>query len=135
MRGRKPLPLNVKLMRNHPGHSPLNFDEPKVKIVDGLPKRPNWLKTRDSKAEWDLQLDYLTKNFVLGENELSLLADYCYLHGEFVESAKLGQVMNAALIAQMRAFRAELGIGPSARSRLKSGNAEKKDDEEKRFFG
>jgi len=135
MQGRKPLPLNVKLMRGHPGHHPLNLDEPKVEFVNGIPKRPSWLKTKDSRAEWEIQLAYLTKNCVLGENELSLLADYCYLHGEFVEVARTGKIMNAAMIAQMRALRTELGIGPSARSRLKSGINEAKNDEEKRFFG
>lgn len=135
MRGRKPLPVRLKLLRGHPGHRPLNMDEPKVNTIMTAPAPPKWLKNRDSKAEWALQAAYLTSNGVLGENELAMLADYCYLHGLFVEGARADRPITAAYISQMRGLRAELGIGPSARSRLKTGNVHQEETAEKRFFG
>lgn len=125
MRGRKPKPTVLKLIAGNPGHRPLNENEPKVVIVDGLPEPPKWLKTKGARDEWGIQIKYLSENKILGENELAMLADYCFLHGEFVKDARDRRVMHASLIGQMRALRAELGIGPSARSRIKAGSGKK----------
>jgi phage terminase small subunit len=135
MRGRKPLPVRLKLLRGNPGNRPLNTEEPQVNLVEGLPGPPKWLKSKYAKEEWAIQIEYLTRNGVLGQNEVSALADYCQLHGDFVEGVVSNHPMTAANIAQMRALRAELGIGPSARSRLKTGNASQEEVKEKRFFG
>ena len=42
MRGRKPVPNKLKLLRGNPSKTPINLNEPKLK--PGLPKRPTWLK-------------------------------------------------------------------------------------------
>ena len=132
MTGRKPKATALKLLAGNPGCRPLNMNEPKPELLDGIPQCPKWLK-RDAKREFLAQITYFCNNRVLGKNELSMLASYCYLQGEFIKEAKAGRSMTAALIAQMRGLAAELGIGPSSRSRIKAGNVEEK-DEEKRFF-
>ena len=123
MRGRKPKPTVLKLITGNPGKRPLNKQEPKVEPVTGEIKPPEHLKGA-AVEEWNIQIAYLTKNGVIGANELSILADYCYLYGKFVQYAAVGETMNAALIGQMRGLRAELGIGPSVRSKIKTGKQE-----------
>ena len=133
MTGRKPKSLALKLLTGNPGKGRLNYDEPKPDPLDGIPPCPKWLK-RDAKREWQAQISYLCNNRVLGKNEISMLASYCYLQGEFIKEAKAGRIMIAAMIGQMRALASELGIGPSSRSRIKAGNAPE-EQESKRFFG
>ena len=124
MRGRKPKPTALKLIAGNPGHRPLNKKEPKVAYVTGAAKPPKWVKG-EAKREWDAQIEYLTKtNKILADNELSMLARYCYLHGEFAKDAIAGRVMTAAMEARLEALAASLGIGPSARSRIKTGGGE-----------
>ena len=135
MRGRKPKPTALKLIAGNPGHRPLNKKEPKVVYVEGDIKAPKFLKG-EAKKEWDLQFEYLTKtNKILAENELSKLARYCFLHGEFVKDASAGRVMTAALIARLEAAASDLGIGPSARSRIKTGGSEEKNKGIRAFIG
>jgi phage terminase small subunit len=120
MRGRKPKPTILKLLTGNPGKRPLNNNEPEPILINGAVVPPKYLEGA-ALEEWNVQSAYLTSNRILGENELSLLANYCYLHGEFVKDAECRRIMNAALIGQMRALRAELGIGPSVRSKFVSG--------------
>lgn len=127
------MPLNVKEMRGFVGHRPVNREAPEPKLVEGMPDPPKWLKG-EAKREWFRQIGSLTATRVLGENEISLLASYCYLQGEFINEVKSGRTMVAALISQLRGFASEFGIGPASRARIKSGNA-KKDTDEERFFG
>lgn len=133
MKGRKPLPVAIKDFRGRPGHRPINREAPEPLLVDQAITPPRWLKG-EAKREWYRQIGSLTSNRVLGENEISLLASYCYLQGQFIEEVKAKRTMTAALITQMRGLAAEFGIGPSSRSRIKKGN-EQKDPEEQRFFG
>jgi phage terminase small subunit len=123
MRGRKPIPTALKIVRGNPGKRPLNRNEPKVNLVQGKPLPPAWIKG-SARSEWNIQIGYLIKNKVLAENELSKLARYCYLHGEFVKDARVGRPMNAAMIARIEALASDLGIGPSARTRIKVSPAE-----------
>ncbi|HEY5551213.1 MAG TPA: hypothetical protein VIK52_04955 [Opitutaceae bacterium] len=134
--GRKPLPTNLKLLRGNPGKRVLQPDsEPKPTLVDGEIKPPSWLKGA-ARQEWAAQLLYLTTNRVIGENELSMLAAYCHLMGQFVVEAKAGRTLQAALIGKMLSLAGELGIGPSARSKIKvRSGSEAQETEEKRFFG
>ena len=97
MLGRKPKSTALKLLAGNPGCRPLNMDEPKPEPLDGIPACPKWLK-RDAKREWQAQIAYLCKNRVLGKNEISMLASYCYLQGEFIKEAKAGRIMIAAMI-------------------------------------
>lgn len=90
-------------------------------LLDGPVAAPKWLSDA-AKEEWGEQIAYLTGNGVIGKNELSILLQYCQLYGEYILDAKAHRQVNAALIAQMRALRADLGIGPSVRSKFVKGN-------------
>lgn len=127
MRGRKPVPSNIKLFKGNPGHRPLNDKEPKPELVSSVPKPPAWLKSADAKRIWREQVEYLTNNRVLGTNELDLLASYCFLQAEFIREARVGRTLTASLLGQMRALAATFGIGPAERTRIKTGNGQKKE--------
>ena len=119
MKGRKTKPTVLKLIAGNPGKRPLNKQEPKVEIINGEIKPPEHIQG-PALEEWNAQIGYLLQNPYLGVNELSILADYCFLHGKFVLEAKLGGTPNSALVAQIRGLRADLGIGPTVRSKVKS---------------
>lgn len=70
--------------------------------------------------EWNKQLDYLTANGIVGENEISILEDYCLLFQRIREDISMGRQISAGLLAQLRGYRADLGIGPSVRSKFKT---------------
>jgi phage terminase small subunit len=120
MRGRKPKPTVLKLITGNPGKRPLNKEEPKPDLLDGPITAPSWFN-EPAKREWDEQISYLTQNGVIGKNELSILTQYCQLYGDYVSDAQSRRPMNAAIIAQMRGLRADLGIGPSVRSKFVKG--------------
>ena len=46
MRGRPPVPTNIKILMGNPGHRPLNNQEPQLPIE--APECPDWL---DEKGE------------------------------------------------------------------------------------
>ena len=133
MRGPAPLPTAIKEFRGNPGKRPLNHDEPKPELVDGLPQPPKWLKG-EAKREWNRVLPYLTGTKVLAKLDTGPLATYCLLHAEVVKAARKGEIPTAAVISQYRSLAGEFGMTPSSRSRIKVGNVEEKDSE-KRFFG
>lgn len=134
MRGPKPVPSNVKIFNGNPGKRPINKEEPQPEIVTSIPKPPSWLKGADARRIWREQTEYLTNNRVLGENELDLLASYCFIQSEFIREARAGRILNASMLAQMRALAATFGIGPAERVRIKSGNDKEKEDIRK-FIG
>jgi phage terminase small subunit len=125
MRGRKPLPSNVKEFRGNPGHRPLNPNEPEPELVKEFPEPPRKLRG-DALKEWNRIVPGLVQTRVLAEQELSLLASYCYLHGAVVKAERRGELLAAAYYSQYRGLAAEFGLTPSSRSRIKAGNGQDK---------
>lgn len=96
-RGRPPKPTAVKELEGNPGKRPLNKNEPKPKQI--APKCPSWLEP-DAKKEWRR------------------------LSKELETMGLLTQVSIAQQnLKQMRNFCSELGLSPSARSRLNINNS------------
>jgi phage terminase small subunit len=112
MPGRKPKPTAIKLIQGTFNVSRANPTEPKPEL--GAPDRPKYLKG-EAKKEWDRQVGYLTRDGVLAKREHAMLAAYCVLHGQFVESVRKGTPLIASLIAQYRALATEFGLTPSSR--------------------
>ena len=139
MRGRKPTPTHLKVVRGNPGHRPLPANEP-------LPARelsaaPDWLDP-DELAEWNhaieqaprgmlrsLERDVLAvyvsalvmlRRATLAQRKLGEGKDLPFLaktpNGMAVQSPYLGIINKQRLIVLKAA--AELGFTPSARTRV-----------------
>lgn len=134
MRGRKPTPTRLKLLKGNPGQRRLNAREPSVPAA--IPEAPEWLEGI-SREKWDELTEKLAGAQILTELDADVLALYCETWAEYraatdeirsggrVVKAPSGYPMtspyvtirNKALI-QLRTLEAELGLTPSARSRL-----------------
>ena len=131
--GQRPKATALKLLENNPGKRRLNDQEPQPIPVAGLPDPPRKLKG-EAKREWSRVIPFIMANSLTGQEGLSVLATYCGLHAAVVQAERRGEVPSASLIAQYRMMAETFGFTPSARTRIKSGNA-KKDTDEERYFG
>jgi phage terminase small subunit len=111
MRGRKPTPTHLKLVRGNPGRRPLNPSEPKPKL--GCEK-PKFLKGRAARV-WDEYAPTLERLGLLTSVDGPMLAAWCLLVAKMERDF---ESMTATQIAQMRGLAASFGLEPSARARL-----------------
>jgi P27 family predicted phage terminase small subunit len=139
--GRKPKPTQLRIIEGNPGHRPLQKNEPKPTPV--APTRPDWLDP-EAKREWGRIVPELERLGLLTLVDRGALAAYCQAWGRAVQAEKVlaggltfttpnGYVQQRpeVAIAQkswqlVRAFAAEFGLTPSARSRL---SVQKPEDE------
>lgn len=134
MRGRKPHPTDVKLLRNNPGRRPLNLNEPKHTTID--PAVPEELTSEVARTEWTRVVETLGQGHVTTVDRATLMG-YCQKYGQWLaleaEAAKHPFIIkspsgypipNPALGMANVAFKlvlkaaAELGITPSSRTRI-----------------
>ena len=136
MRGRKPQPSRLKLLRGLPGKRKLSVHEPAPAPLKGSAP-PDWLDPA-AQAEWVRLAPMLERLGVLTESDTDALAAYCVSWTKWksatqqlwkwgmVLKAKEGEIpvvspyMKIATDAQreMRAFLVEFGMTPSARARV-----------------
>ena len=148
MRGRKPVPTGMKVLRGNPGHRTVETTEPKLPA--GAPPRPDFL-TGDAADEWTRRVTELYASGIATRADWATLAMYCYYFGQWSEAVtklaeepqvirtKSGYVQPNPRIAirnknatLMLKAAAELGITPSARSRVKA-HSEPPEDEFSEF--
>ena len=134
MKGRKPTPTRLKIVRGNPGKRPLNKNEPKP--TQKLPACPAFLD-RAAKREWKRLAPDLTEIGLLTAADMAIFAGYCAAystftqaqtklreHGRMVRAAngepKPSPWLRIANQAQDQIFKVsgELGLTPSARVRL-----------------
>jgi P27 family predicted phage terminase small subunit len=134
MRGRKPTPTRVKLLHGNPGHRPINGREPQP--PSSQPSCPAHLSAT-AKAEWKRLAGTLNRIGILTQVDRAALAAYCQAWGRWVEAEKklaetpillktpAGYVQPSPWLTiankqleLMAKYMAELGLTPSARSRL-----------------
>lgn len=142
MRGRKPTPTKLKLIRGNPGRRPINQHEPKVR--EALMHAPEWLD-EEHLEQWRYAINHAPAG-VLGTIDRDLLVGWvcaCVTMrraheqqrrldaagtlpmltrtpgGMAVQSPYIG-IANRAL-DNMRKCAAELGFTPASRSRLVAG--------------
>ena len=134
MRGRKPKPTRLKVIEGNPGHRPINGREPRP--PQSQPSCPAHLSPT-AKAEWKRLAQTLNKIGILTQVDRAALAAYCQSYGRWVEAERklaetpvllktpAGYVQPSPWLAiaskqleLMARFMAELGLTPSARSRL-----------------
>lgn len=143
MRGRKPLPTSVKLLRGNPGKRALNHSEPQPRR--SLPRAPRWLDN-DAKMEWRRTSKLLHEMGVLTQIDRNALAVYCECYSTWKQAREQlanegltmtgakGQPIKNPLLTiiekareQMKQYAAEFGMTPSSRSRLKVNEKSEED--------
>lgn len=139
MRGRKPTPTNLRILRGNPSHRPLNAAEPKPAAADLAP--PDWLDGL-ARTEWTRLAPLLHRLGLLTEIDVQALATYCQTYARWREAEEkikeFGLVIKGrngypvispfAAVAdramrQMKGFLIEFGMTPSARSRVAKHDA------------
>lgn len=134
MRGRKPKPTALKLVEGNPGRRPINGREPKPPST--RPTCPAHLSPT-AKAEWKRVAGALNRIGLLTQIDRTVLATYCQAYGRWVEAERrlaetppllktpAGYVqvspwvtISNKQVELMTRLMAELGLTPSARSRL-----------------
>lgn len=151
MRGRRPLPTAMKVLRGNPGKRPLNAAEPVVPAK--VPLCPAHLDA-EAKREWRRVVRELKRAGLLTSIDRAALAAYCQVWsrwvtaeikvreaGTVVRSPKGFPMLNPYLsvanraMGQMRAFLTEFGMTPSSRSRVHADGSTVPDEMEEFFFG
>jgi len=153
MRGRKPKPTHLKLVRGNPGKRRLNGAEPVPERM--LPSPPDEL-CADARVEWQRVAGELHRIGVLSGIDRAALAAYCQAYGRWVVAeraiarmAERDQLTEGLMIkttngnavqnplvgtankamADLVRYAAEFGMTPSARSRI-SGHTGESDEPE-----
>jgi P27 family predicted phage terminase small subunit len=136
MRGRKPLPTQIKALRGNPGKRALNHSEPKPD-ASSVPRAPRWLN-EIGKQEWRRRAGELYRLGLLTRLDQTALAAYCDCYATWRAArdqiaAQGLTIFNAAgipikhpavtvrekAVEQMKQYLSEFGMTPSSRSRIK----------------
>lgn len=134
VRGRKPKPDHLKLVTGNPGRRPLNGAGVSGETAGGGelavredPLEPPKRLTKAQQALWDR---FINTAWWLTDHDVPKAYVWVCLQAEYLKSPAK---MIASRIAQLRVIGTELGLDPSARSRMGAGG-KKKDDPTEEFF-
>ena len=154
MRGRKPVPTTLKVLRGNPGKRALPAKEPTPPAVDETHLPPAWLDDT-AKTEWRRIAPMLARNGLLTEMDLDALTAYCHAwcvwkdanqkirqfgmvikaQNGFPMASPYLPIANKAMVT-MKGLMTEFGMTPSARSRVAvSPPKPKVDPNKERYFG
>lgn len=144
MRGPKPTPTSLRVLRGNPGRRPLNRQEPAPE--PGHLDPPTWLNPL-AVEEWKRLAPVLHRLGLLTEIDGQALAGYCQTWARWREAEEkireFGMVIKGRggfpiispfvavanrAMNQMKAFLIEFGMTPSARSRVNKNGDEPTDD-------
>lgn len=134
MRGRKPTPTPLRILRGNPGKRALNRNEPTP--APTIPEAPAHL-TPAALEEWDRIAPVLLEQGLLTDLDRAGLAAYCVAYARWIEAEesvrKLGVLVKSPngfpvhspylaianrAMEQMQRLLAEFGMSPSSRSRV-----------------
>jgi P27 family predicted phage terminase small subunit len=126
MRGRKPVPTALKVLRGNPGQRRLNTDEPVPPALDADPM-PAELTDANAQDEWQRIAPGLVACGQVTMADRTLLVAYCLKYGQWIQlerNAKRSPVdyraircANQTLDLLIRTA-SELGITPASRTRV-----------------
>lgn len=85
MRGRKPTPTKIKLVKGNPGHRPPPPNEPKPDPV--VPKCPSFLD-REAKKEWRRMVKELGGLGMITRIDRAVLAKYCEAYSQWSQASR-----------------------------------------------
>ena len=158
MRGRKPTPTDLKVLRGNPGHRPLNVDEPQLPAAtsDAFDTPPPELPDDPvAAAEWRRLAPMLRAARLVTEAERASLIALCQQWSLYLTAVSKAQatgmvvkspsgypmpnpylsIANKALTHCTKLW-AELGLTPSARSRITATpEGSPADAQRERYFG
>jgi P27 family predicted phage terminase small subunit len=145
MRGRKPEPTALKILRGNPGKRPLPKEEPKLPLASA--DCPRHL-TGEARKKWVEKAPILVHQGVLTVGDLDIFERYCQLWSRirklerriarmgYEAGRKMGLVIDLRdSEKEFRALAVELGQTPSARSRVKAAPSGVPDETEGFLFG
>lgn len=134
MKGRKPLPTNLKILQGTARADRITGDEPMPDPA--VPECPEHLNEA-ARAEWDRLAPQLCELRVLSDLDAAALGAYCQTFARWADAERHVQEGGAVIqtpngclqvnpwlsvchesLRQMRAYLVELGLTPSARTRL-----------------
>jgi P27 family predicted phage terminase small subunit len=138
MKGRKPEPTKLRVLRGSPGHHPFNTQEPTPTALPN-PTAPEWLDG-EAKAEWVRLAPILGRLGLITETDTNALAAYCEAWATWKTATqqirKYGMVLKSKdsdipkvspfvkiahnALLQMRALLLEFGMTPSSRVRMRT---------------
>lgn len=147
MRGRKPIPTELKKLAGNPGHRPLNDSEPRPDR--DIPRCPSHLD-KTAKSMWRRLTKELFDAGILTRIDAEILAAYCQVYsrwknaelmlqksGDVIKTTNGNLIQNPYLaianraIEQMAKLASEFGMTPSSRSRIKVEEPETLDELDK----
>jgi P27 family predicted phage terminase small subunit len=147
MRGRRPIPTYLKVLRGNPGNQRLPENEPQPEPLPGAPEAPAFL-TGYACDEWYRIAEQLCRLTLLTTVDINPLAAYCVAYARWrtaeealAEMAKRDPMLNGLLVKtrngapmqnplvataaqaarDMIRFAGEFGLTPAARSRIDVG--------------
>ena len=150
LRGPRPTPTHLKLLRGNPSHRPLNKDEPEPSVALEPPAAPEFL-TDYARAEWDRIVKELYHLKLVTGFDIQSLAAYCESYAAWrtaVEklremaacdpatraltvTTRQGGIMQNPLFLTMRQaasdmvrYASDFGFTPVARSRIDTFEAQ-----------
>lgn len=133
MKGRKPTPVVLRLVKGNPGRRPI----PEVPVLSSeIPEKPSHLSDAAAQ-EWDVVAPQLHEAGLLARVDRTALAAYCQAYGRWVE-AEVALKTHGTLVKspsgfpmvspyltvankameQMTKMLIEFGMSPSSRSRV-----------------
>ena len=136
MRGRKPIPTSLKLLRGNPGKRPLHANEPTPPALDVNTPPPAWLD-KPARVEWRRLAPLLAEAGLLTALDVDSLAAYCVAvvhwrsanaqivrHG-MVTKTPTGHLRPSPYLkisdrafATMHALLGDFGMSPASRARV-----------------
>jgi phage terminase small subunit len=131
IRGQRPKPVALRLLNGNAGKRPINAQEPRIRTCTTEP--PEWLGDA-ARAHWSRLAPLLADAGVLKESDRDLLATYCTTFCEYVESIRERGSAPMPLVTQLRQLMGELGMTPSARSRIVADRKPDDAETKARFF-
>jgi P27 family predicted phage terminase small subunit len=158
MRGRKPTPTAIKVLRGNPGHRPMNADEPQLPAVNTEAFDTPPMEVADdvaASAEWTRLAPMLRLARQLSVAERASLIALCQQWSRYLEANRKAEaagmvikspsgypmpnpylgIANKALTHCTKLW-AELGLTPSSRSRVAAMPAASgADAQRQRYFG
>jgi len=149
MKGRKPKPNKLKLLEGNPGQRKINQNEPKLKAK--APDCPLWLD-EVARAEWERLSPIMERIGLLTEADGWMLANACQEYSDILKYRKVVAEDGATYAhtnvkgeknvvtrpeaillykaqQMLKSYCVELGLTPSARSRIQLPGEETETDE------
>ena len=149
MKGKKPTPTKLKILRGNPGRRPLPQDEPTPQAT--CPPPPAVLSS-EAKKHWRIVVKQLYDADLMTNLDIDALMLYCQAYSTWVEAGKAIQkegvlikqaayggsterlIQNPWLMVQQKAFDQmkamliEFGMSPSSRTRVRTVDKKQPDD-------